>query len=59
MGRNGAKTIPFGAAHTYMANVRDYPHGRLRLIRTAARPCPADAGDDVQRKAWLRAYSHL
>ena len=23
--RNGAKTIPFGAAHTYMAFIMDYP----------------------------------
>jgi len=28
--QNGCKTIPFGAAHTYIAHIREYPPG-LRL----------------------------
>ena len=28
--QNGAKTIPFGAAHTYMAYMREYPPGSHR-----------------------------
>jgi len=23
--QNGSKTIPFGAAHTYIANIKEYP----------------------------------
>ena len=25
--QNGLKTLPFGAAHTYMAHIREYPPG--------------------------------
>ena len=31
--QNGRKTIPFGAAHTYIAYIRDYPPGRKTRCR--------------------------
>ena len=30
--QNGSKTIPFGAAHTYMAYIREYPPGSHRSV---------------------------
>ena len=26
--QNGTRTLPYGAAHTYMADIREYPHPR-------------------------------
>ena len=31
--RNGAKTLPFRAAHTSMAYIREYPQGGLQIHR--------------------------
>ena len=42
--QNGAKTLPDGAAHTYMAYIREYPHPRavslLQLRNTLYSPAP-------------------
>ena len=31
--QNGAKTLPGGAAHTYIAYIREYPPGFFQLLR--------------------------
>ena len=36
--RNGAKTLPFGTAHTYLAHTREYPPG-LRYVHCSDRGC--------------------
>ena len=42
--QNGAKTLPGGAAHTYMAYIREYPPPRavslLQLRNTFYNPAP-------------------
>ena len=31
--QNSCKNIPFGAAHTYIAYIRDYPHGAKNALQ--------------------------
>ena len=38
--KNGARTLPYGAAHTYMAYIREYPTPREK--KASEKPCNVD-----------------
>ena len=65
MGKKGARTIPFGAAHTYMAYIRKYPPGHVEQavfscnFQVSKDKC--EAGIEIQKcHVWLTlAFAYL
>ena len=60
--RNGAKTIPFGAAHTYMAYLREYhptPHPPTPWLGNRRPPCQQSRSFAWSILAYSRKTLHL
>ena len=51
--KTGKKTIPFGAAHTYIAYIRDYPPGAKNALQIMSLAVYASETNKPREQSWL------